>query len=144
MLWKLWMLTVWLRQNQTTPKLHWLMLQTVHVCWINNPTTAIEKGGCQTLLGHSRHSFLFDLLLFLPCSLTSSPGKLLTEAVTSPQLYSTQPATGSVPPWPLASLKPSLGSELFLKHCVRITAERRNLSKWVVRWEIRLMWQKNV
>lgn len=57
-------------------------------------------------------------------------------------LCSTQPATGSVPPWPLDAPQPSLVSVLFLKHYIRITAERICLSKSVVRWETLLMWQR--
>lgn len=44
-------------------------------------------------------------------------------------LCCTQPATGSVPPWPLAALQPSRVSLLFLKYYIEIAAERIHLRR---------------
>lgn len=53
-------------------------------------------------------------------------------------LCSTQLATESVPPWPLAALQPSLVTVLFLKHYIKITAERICLLNQL--WDEKSFW----
>lgn len=84
--------------------------------------------------------------LFLPVLLPLLPPSLLTRLLSrkatdrschfATVLCSTQPATGSVSSWPLAALQPSLVSVLFLKHCIKIIAERVCLCKSVVNWNM--------
>lgn len=124
----LYQLSVQWSSSRYEPNTHFHVAQKLTVKWSLFHQNR-KKGGCQILLGCTvdpEHFFLPVLLPRLPLSPLT---RLLSQKAAdrnchfASALCSTQTETGSVSPWPLAALQPSLVPVLFLKRYIRITPE---------------------